>query len=490
MEKKILYRLYSGAFIAMCLVPSVLMPFIKTDEAKEKRKLAEAPKIRTEDGRLNDKYFSQFEDWFSEHFAFRQALVTADGRLKTAAFGTSPNKNVIYGSNGWLYYGETADNYLRLNKLTAHEICNIVRNLEMMKDYCTAQGADFLFTVAPNKNTVYPENMPSNYVPAEGRSDLESLTNMLSGSGYYCDMKEVLLSAGSSIPLYHLTDTHWNNMGAYVGYTGLMKALGRDYISCGGWTSRNDRLGDLAAMIYPAEEAKDRQVYTDYPFTYSYLGHFRALDDIDIRTTSENGQGSLLMFRDSYGEAILQYMAETYSSASFTRAVPYPMTGIGGEDGADTVILEIVERNLGNLQKYAPLMAAPETALPENPASVYAGRFSEKENQNIIDWTEFTVKAEPSGQYTHIYGELPYFFFRGGDEHRILVTAGGRTFEAFLCFEDKLLGREGERSANGFSLYLPQDVTYTDLTMTVLNSGDTDISVTIPEDQINRKDDT
>ena len=57
MEKKILYRLYSGAFIAMCLVPSVLMPFVKTDEAKEKRKLADAPKIRTEDGRLNSEYF-------------------------------------------------------------------------------------------------------------------------------------------------------------------------------------------------------------------------------------------------------------------------------------------------------------------------------------------------------------------------------------------------------------------------------------------------
>ena len=36
------------------------------------------------------------------------------------------------------------------------------------------------------------------------------------------------------------------------------------------------------------------------------------------------------------------------------------MDGIG-ENGANTVILEIVERNLPDLQKYAPLMSAPVT---------------------------------------------------------------------------------------------------------------------------------
>ena len=484
MDKKILYRIYSGAFIAVCLVPTVCMPFFKADPSKEKRQLAAAPEIHTEDGKLNEDFFKQFEDWFSEHFAFRQKLVTADGRIKTAAALTSPNSDVIAGKDGWLYYGETANDYLRTDVLDSHETGNILRNLELMKEYCDSRGAKFVFTVCPNKNTLYPEHMPFNYVPADRSSNLETLTGALADSGYFCDMKETILSAGSNIPLYHLTDTHWNNMGAYVGYKGLMKSMGRDSIECGGWTSRNDRLGDLAAMIYPAEDAKDRQVYTDYPFTYSYQGHFRALDDIDIQTVSENGTGHLLMFRDSYGEAILQYMAETYAIADFTRAVPYPMLDIGGDTGADQVILEIVERNIGNLQKYAPLMEAPERELPSEPPAVYAGRSTE--NGKVIDWNEFTVCRRQSGQFNHIYGELPDEFFRTGD-HRILVTAGERTFEAFCCFEDKLLEREGERSGNGFSLYLPQDAVFNDITITVLNSEDYAVSVTIPEAEIKQK---
>ena len=109
MNKNLLYRLYTAAFIGICLVPAVCMPFFKADDSKEKRKLAEMPKIKTEDGKLNSEFFSQFDNWFSEHFAFRQQMVTADGRLRASALGTSPNEDVIVGSSGWLYYGETAD---------------------------------------------------------------------------------------------------------------------------------------------------------------------------------------------------------------------------------------------------------------------------------------------------------------------------------------------------------------------------------------------
>ena len=78
MKRSTLYRLYSAVFIGMCLVPAVCMPFSKADSSKEKRQLAEFPKIKNEEGGLNADFFSQFDNWFSEHFAFRQQMVTAD----------------------------------------------------------------------------------------------------------------------------------------------------------------------------------------------------------------------------------------------------------------------------------------------------------------------------------------------------------------------------------------------------------------------------
>lgn len=462
MKKNLLYRLYSAAFIGICLVPAVLMPIVKADADKEKRELASAPKIKTEDGKINFDFFSDFETYFSEHFAFRQQLVTADGRIKSSILGTSPNSDVIVGKNGWLYYGETVDDFLNINTLSDRAVNNIKNNLDMMNAYCQQNNAQFVFTVAPNKNSVYPENMPFNYIESDNQGNYEKLAAALSGSGYWCDMKETLLNASSSIPLYHKTDTHWNNLGAYAGHSRIMAMLGKESCSAGSrWFTHDDRLGDLAAMIYPAEKAKDTQVYNDYEFTYSYLGRFHALDDISIKTVCEGKDGSLLMYRDSYGEAILPYMAECFSEAEFSRAVPYRMNGING--GA--VVLEIVERNIGNLQKYAPVMNAPEADISD----LAPEEISRKET---------VIRTEKSGVFTHIYGELPEEAFSGSNAE-IFVSVGEKSYQAFNCFEDKLLEREGETSDRGFSLYIQseEEISSDDIMITVLNENGKTFSI-------------
>lgn len=456
MKKNLLYRLYSAAFIGICLVPAVLMPIVKADSDKEKRELASAPKIKTDDGKLNFDFFSDFETYFSEHFAFRQQLVTADGRIKSAILGTSPNSDVIVGKNGWLYYGETIDDFLNINTLSDRAVNNIKNNLDMMNAYCEQNNAQFVFTIAPNKNSVYPENMPFNYIESDNAGNYENLAVALSESLYWCDMKETLLNAASSIPLYHKTDTHWNNLGAYAGHSRIMAMLGRESCPCGSrWFTRDDRLGDLAAMIYPSEKAKDTQVYNDYEFTYSYVGRFQALDDISIKTVCDGKEGSLIMYRDSYGEAILPYMAECFGEAEFSRAVPYRMNTISG--GA--VVLEIVERNIGNLQKYAPVMDAPEADVSSFDPKTISG-------------AEAVVRMEKSGMFTHIYGELPEEFF-SGDKSGIFVEAGGKGYRAFNCFEDKLLEREGEFSDRGFSLYIrsEEDISEDDIKVIVVNEN-------------------
>lgn len=454
MKKNILYRLYAAAFIGICLVPSALMPIAESNSSKEKRELAEFPKA-TKDGKLNFSYFSEFESWFSDHMAFRQQLVTADGRLKASLLGTSPNKNVIVGKDGWLYYSETVNDFLRLDTLSDRAVNNISRDLELINDYCRTNGSQFIFTVAPNKNSVYPDYMPFNYLPTRSRSNYDRLSEALENDEFWCNMRSALLSAESSIPLYHKTDTHWNNMGAYVGHVKLMEMLGHEVCPTGdSWTTRNDRQGDLAAMIYPAEDPDDMQVYCAHQFSYNYLGKFQALDDISIRTSCDTGTGDLLMFRDSYGEAIIPFMAEVFKQTEFSRMMPYRIEGSAGK----TVIIEIVERNIPNLLKYTPVMKAPTVDISELSPEIYSG-------------SGVQIVCKPAGGFTQICGELPEEFF-SGSSNRIFVTAGGTAYEAFHSFEAEALGREGGISDRGFSLYIPSagEISPDDVTVTVLSA--------------------
>lgn len=76
------------------------------------------------------------------------------------------------------------------------------------------------------------------------------------------------------------------------------------------------------------------------------------------------------MFRDSFGNLLHEDLAESFGTACFSRAMPCDLTLLEQEQ-ADTLVLEIVERNLPDLAKKAPVMKAPvrELTLPAQTVS-------------------------------------------------------------------------------------------------------------------------
>ena len=68
------------------------------------------------------------------------------------------------------------------------------------------------------------------------------------------------------------------------------------------------------------------------------------------------------MFRDSFGNALYPFMADTFENATFSRLMPYRMDWLDGGT-YDNLVVEIVERNLKNLALQAPVMPAPIVSL-------------------------------------------------------------------------------------------------------------------------------
>ena len=72
--------LYSILFFAVCLIPSLGMLAAKTETSSENRELSKFPSFVTEEG-LNVEWLPQAGDYFQDHFAFRNELVTANALL-------------------------------------------------------------------------------------------------------------------------------------------------------------------------------------------------------------------------------------------------------------------------------------------------------------------------------------------------------------------------------------------------------------------------
>ena len=125
-------------FIVLCLI-ILLIPFAgmavaPTMVTTENKKLSELPKIKDENG-ININYLGQLGDYFQDHFAFRQQMVSANASIYGKIFGASTTDQVLIGNNNWMYYTGTLDDYLVENVMTDRAIENAVHNIKLMQNY-------------------------------------------------------------------------------------------------------------------------------------------------------------------------------------------------------------------------------------------------------------------------------------------------------------------------------------------------------------------
>ena len=368
--KKICSIIFTAVFLALCAVPLAGWIFGYQNTNAEKRTLAQMPKLIDEKG-INADFTIEFDDYFTDNFAFRPDLITMHAALEDAVFSDSVSDQVIIGKDRWLFFSPTLNDYKKDEVLTDSDIYRLAKTLEIQKQALSRRGIDFIFTVAPNKASVYGQYMPDRYLQVEDKNNAEKLYALLSERSFdYVDLHSLL--SGSDIQLYHKLDTHWNNTGAMIGYTAIMEQIKQahpqfDYYEYNLEDFREERTwqGDLSGMLYPASGLLDIQHVYDVPTLYTSRRPIRSMEDMTIQTSSETGSLNVLMFRDSFANALIPLISNELASITYSRATPYDYSQISSD--TDVVILEIVERNLPNMLGAAPILPSYPVSLGVQP---------------------------------------------------------------------------------------------------------------------------
>ena len=340
---------YVVLFWAVCMIPSVGTLFYHTELA-ENRELSKAPLLQTEDGRWNKDYFQELQTYVSEHFAFRGELVTADSMVRYKLFHTSCDDQVVIGRDGWLFFSETLADYMGITMMDS-EIDQIVGRLSEVCKYIEGQGKQPLIVIVPNKNQIYPEYMPTRFGGKTEQNNRGLLqAKMQVNNVPYVDAYRILLEGKAEDELYLHEDTHWNNTGARLVLNGIYEAYGlADRYELTGYQIEESHSPDLYAILFPAEEHFEVQRIYEDGKSYQYIGRMHSVDDMKICTSAEDGNGkSILVYRDSFGRALIPYMGGTFDHVTFNRSTPYDLSLVQSVE-CDYVLIEIVERNLKDL---------------------------------------------------------------------------------------------------------------------------------------------
>ena len=339
--------LWIALFLALCLIPSVGMLFAGETKPSANEILARKPAIIKRDGSFNQRVLNDVSDYIADRFAFRKRLVTAWAGLNASVFHSSAEEQIVLGSGGWLYFEPTLDDYMG-RSMSEEELERAAAYLLSLQNEAQSRGARFVFTVAPNKNSLYGENMPS-YIPQNhAGSNAQRLKHYLDLYGVnYVDLFEVFSACGET--LYYRSDSHWTDRGAALAADAILAAADKpsDFFS-GPFAEGEPHSGDLYQMLYPTGSGSEPGERYDPGFSFTLSGDPEGGNALRIKTSCSGQSGTLLCWRDSFGISLYPYLADRFENALFLRSSNYDLDEID-RTGADTVLIELVERNLGQL---------------------------------------------------------------------------------------------------------------------------------------------
>ena len=157
-------------FIILIMVPVLLFSVIgkKLDTTSyENRTLATMPTLSPE---TITTFPSSFESYFNDNLPFKNQLVFLNGLFDYRVMKTSSSDSVIVGKHGWLFYKgaqvndeDPVSDYNGSNLFTDDQLKTIAQNMVAAKEELASRNMDFVIMIAPNKERVYSEYMPSIY---------------------------------------------------------------------------------------------------------------------------------------------------------------------------------------------------------------------------------------------------------------------------------------------------------------------------------------
>jgi len=337
---------------------------------------AAAPELPRWSWRVGDlkRFPSRFEFEFNRALPLRVEIAAPARSVYVDWLGVSPVPEVILGTAGWLYYTGPAgerliDRHVRgRDPFTQDELARwrqfLVERTRRYRDV----GARYVFVIAPNKESIYPEHLPPWIGPRVGPTRLDQLMAHMKSAPEVTviDLRATLIKAKDVSVVYYKADTHWNTEGAYAAYREIIRVLAPDFpeLSARAWESLGpkavDRTGfDMARMIGLVPETPEADFLLDHtacapsdrvpiPVPADLQSRFTAPSS--FARCNAPGNVDAVIFQDSFGTALSPILAESFrSTTSFrTTAGPNDKVGYGMPERlkAKVVVEILVERSL------------------------------------------------------------------------------------------------------------------------------------------------
>ena len=309
------------------------------------------------------------ERQIADAFPLRKQLIRSYAFVKYSWLGDVANTKVIRGRDGWFYFGDAERTYLTdRSRPTDAVLAHVADGYAARAAWCARRGIRYVFLLAPNKSTIYPQFLPPDIVPVKP-SAADRLLPLLRARGVRTvDVRAALLAAARHEPVYSKGDTHWNQPGAYIADRAVVAAL-RDAGVRETIVPRTVREhtgtgpGDLLGLSAIDQYVRNEWVYADYPHRAREIAPPAMPDDaaaaafeVHAFAVDDPSLPVAVIFGDSFSNTLTPFLAESFRRTvqlGYRANVQFDERVVTAEHPS-VVIQELAERNLVNGADFVP----------------------------------------------------------------------------------------------------------------------------------------
>lgn len=332
-------KIFSIIFILILLSPTAVW-LIRLDFGINVERIGLKPPRFDARVLLNNDYYRSFDQYLNDSFSLRSPLVFAKRWLNYRLFGMTDTAAVHVGNQGWLFSRPSIEDYRKEACDDSPVIEQLILELHAIERMIAASGRQFIFTVAPNKSTIYPEFL--GFVP--------------SGKSCHLSHYDLLLEVLERYPLKGFVRLEKRLQNAKRSHALLYDPTSRY------WNARGARLAAEAILTQIIEDPDQNQVF-DNPqkdpisqgdLARRMLGLRTEIENLTIRQLTSSGppdRSDAVVYGDGYLKNLTPYLSQMFSRLEVIEAESVPSRQHSEDwQAADIILLERAESELAMLR--------------------------------------------------------------------------------------------------------------------------------------------
>lgn len=301
------------------------------------------PRVKSEEEKWHEQEQNKEDtalDYFLDNLAGKKQGAKLATKISTKTSGMTyiESTQVLLGKEDWLFYksvedGDPLADFEGLNHYEEENLQDMAQKLQEDEAFFQSIGSEFYILSIPNKSNIYTEYMPDTVTKQNDKTRTDDFCEYLQQNTnlHVINVKDALLNLKDNYRLYYSNDTHFNEVGSFVGVEVLKNAIdgnAQDISEVSFDVVDEEYVGDLA-ILCNLEDVFNQE--------YKYQ-----LDDSSV-DKSKRSDKTILMVGDSFSGCMEPVLKKYFKKATTVNVDAYKPELLE-ELKPDIVVWESVER--------------------------------------------------------------------------------------------------------------------------------------------------